>query len=64
MECPEEMTREPVEEPPETRVMVRAEDWGPVARVLVARGVMEATRGKDIPRWKGRLMVNGLFVVH
>ena len=33
--------------------MVKEEDWGPVARILVARGVMEVTNGDDIPRWKG-----------
>ena len=38
VECPEEMIKEPEEDPPETRVLVKEEDWGPVARLLVARG--------------------------
>ena len=41
MERPELVLKEPEEEPPKTEVLCDDEEWGPVARLLCGRGVLE-----------------------
>ena len=55
---------EPREPPPRTEVLCRDEEWGPVARILVGRGVCGIARQEEVPRWEGKMVMNGLFGVH
>ena len=64
LERPELVMKEPEEDPPEAPVVCDDAEWGPVSRILVGRSVCEVAVEEEIPVYKSKKVMSGLFGVH